>query len=76
MHYNRFCILFTPVQWLPYLCVHDDKMFLYICREELDRDVICTESLLLKVNAAEQTLQQLSGERVESAMEEFSKKVC
>ena len=36
----------------------------------------CIESMLLQVDAAEQTLQQLSGERVQSAMEEFSKAVC
>ena len=36
----------------------------------------CIESLLPRVDAAEQTLQQTYGERVVIAMEEFSAKVC
>ena len=34
------------------------------------------ESLRTQADAAEQTLQQLSGKKVDSAMEEFSKAVC
>ena len=50
--------------------------YVLLCRKELDREVKSMESLLLQVVAAEQTLQQTYGERVESAMEDFSKKVC
>ena len=48
----------------------------FIYREKLDRDGKSMESLLTQVDAAEQTLQQLSGKRVQSAIEEFSKAVC
>ena len=46
------------------------------CSEELDTELKSETSLLARIDAVKQTLQQTSNENTHSAMEEYAEIVC
>ena len=51
--------------------MHHTQCVVSFCREILEGEVESKASLLAEINVAEQTLQQITKETVQSAVEEF-----